>query len=242
MVIRVLVVQHEDDCPPAWIGEWLVEAGCTLDVRRPYAGDDLPAELGEHDALLVLGGAMGANDDAAHAWLAPTRELVRKAVRRALPTLGICLGHQLVAVALGGEVGPNPGGQQLGLLPLGWTTAARQDDLTSGLVRTGFGVHWNDDVVLRTPDGTVVPARSPEGELQVSRFAPTVWGVQLHPEVDERILARWAEDDRERYDEGLLDEVLAQVAAARDDLATGWRPLAQAFAALPPNASVRDTP
>src|SRR5680860_518681 len=108
MVIRVLVVQHEDDCPPAWIGEWLVEAGCTLDVRRPYAGDDLPAELGEHDALLVLGGAMGANDDAAHAWLAPTRELVRKAVRRALPTLGICLGQQLVAVALGRGGGPEP--------------------------------------------------------------------------------------------------------------------------------------
>jgi len=233
MVERVLVVQHEDDCPPAWVGDWLVEAGCVLDVRRPYAGDDLPAGLEDHDAFLVLGGAMGAHDDAAHAWLAPTKELVREAAERALPTLGICLGHQLVAVALGGEAGPNPRGQQLGLLPLGWTDAAGQDDLTRGLVGTGFGVHWNDDIVLRAPDGTVALARTPQGELQVARFAPTVWGVQLHPEVDERILATWAADDRDRYDEGVLDDVLRRVAAARDDLVAGWRPLAQAFARLP---------
>lgn len=229
----VLVVQHEDDCPPAWVGDWLVEAGCSLDVRRPYAGDELPADLLEHDALLVLGGAMGANDDATHPWLPPTKQLVREAAERAMPALGICLGHQLVAVALGGEAGRNPRGQQLGLLPLGWTDEASRDGLTSGLVDTDFGVHWNDDVVLRAPDGTVVLALAPGGELQVARFAPTVWGVQLHPEVDERILATWAEDDRDRYDEGVLDDVLRGIAAARDDLAAGWRPLAQAFASLP---------
>ncbi len=233
MVARVLVVQHEDDCPPAWVGDWLVEAGCTLDVRRPYAGDELPTTLDDHSSLLVLGGAMGAEDDATHPWLTPTKQLVREAAERSVPTLGICLGHQLVAVALGGESGRNPRGQQLGLLPVGWTDQAGQDDLTSGLVGTGYGVHWNDDVVLRPPDGTVVLARTPAGELQVARFAPTVWGVQLHPEVDERILATWAEDDRDRYDEGVLEEVLRRIAAARDDLAAGWRPLAQAFAALP---------
>lgn len=229
----ILVVQHEDDCPPAWVGDWLVEAGCTLDVRRPYAGEDLPPGLHGHDALLVLGGAMGANDDATHVWLTATKELVREAAARAVPTLGICLGHQLVAVALGGESGPNPRGQQLGLLPVSWTDDAGRDDLTRGLLGTGHGVHWNDDVVLRSPDGTVVLARTPEGELQAARFAPTVWGVQLHPEVDARILATWAEDDRDRYDVGVLDDVLRRVACARDDLMAGWRPLAQAFARLP---------
>jgi GMP synthase (glutamine-hydrolysing) len=233
MAPRVLVVQHEDDCPPAWVGDWLAEAGCALDVRRPYAGDPLPGDLQDHDALLVLGGAMGANDDDAHPWLAPTKQLVREAAARAVPTLGICLGHQLLAVALGGEAGPNPRGQQLGLLPVGWTDDAGRDDLTRGLVGTGYGVHWNDDVVLRAPEGTVVLARTPQGEVQVARFAPRAWGVQLHPEVDDRILASWAEDDRDRYDEGVLDDVLRRVAVVRDDLAAGWRPLAQAFAALP---------
>ncbi|MCW2849920.1 MAG: glutamine amidotransferase class-I [Marmoricola sp.] len=232
MAGRVLVVQHEDDCPPAWVGDWLVEDGCVLDVRRAYADDPLPADLGGHDALLVLGGAMGANDDAEHPWLTPTKELVRVAARDGVPTLGICLGHQLVAVALGGVSGPNPNGQQLGLVPLGWTEAAEDDDLSRELLGTGFGVHWNDDVVLRQPDGTVVLASAPRGELQVARFAPTVWGVQLHPEVDDRILATWAEDDRDRYDEGVLDAVLEAVAAAREELAAGWRPLARALSSL----------
>jgi len=229
---RILVVQHEEDCPPAWVGDWLVQAGCTLDVRHAYAGDALPADLRGHEALLVLGGAMGANDDAKHDWLGPTKQLVGEAASRAVPTLGICLGHQLVAVALGGETGPNPRGQQLGLLAMGWTDEGRADDLTRGLADTGFGVHWNDDIVLRPPEGTVVLAQAPGGELQVARFAPNVWGVQLHPEVDEQILATWAEDDRDRYDEGVLDDVLRRVAAARSDLAAGWRPLAEAFAAL----------
>ena len=229
---RVLVVQHQADCPPAWVGDWLEEAGCELDVRHPYTGAALPDDLAEHDALLVLGGSMGADDDADHPWLAATKELVRAATRTGVPTLGICLGHQVVAAALGGEVGPNPRGQQLGLLPVGWTDAAGRDDLTAELVTTGLGVQWNSDLVLREPAGTVTLARTPAGELQVARFAPRVWGVQLHPEVDERILAAWAEEDRDRHDEGVLDRVLAQVAEARDDLAAGWRGLAVRFAQL----------
>ena len=126
MTVRVLVVQHQDDCPPALVGDWLVEAGCVLDVRRPYAGDELPDDLADHDAFLVLGGSMGADDDADHHWLAATKALIREAAERGTPTLGICLGHQLAAVALGGEVTRNPQGQQLGLLPMGWTEAARQ--------------------------------------------------------------------------------------------------------------------
>jgi GMP synthase (glutamine-hydrolysing) len=231
-VPRVLVVQHEADCPPAWVGDWLVEAGCVLDVRHPYRGDALPADLESHDALLLLGGAMGANDDATCPWLTPTKDLVRVAAQATVPTLGICLGHQLVAVALGGEVGPNPHGQQLGLVPMGWNEAAGLDELMRPLTATRYGVHWNNDIVLRAPDGTVVLATSPGGELQAARFAPGIWGVQLHPEVDERILETWAEEDRQRYDQGVLEDVLRTVASAREDLVVGWRPLAQALAGL----------
>src|SRR5689334_19811156 len=107
----ILVVQHQDDCPPALVGEWLLAEGRELDVRRPYAGDELPADLTEHGALVVLGGSMGAHDDDTHPWLGPSKELVREAATQGTPTLGICLGHQLAAVALGGVVRPNPRGQ-----------------------------------------------------------------------------------------------------------------------------------
>jgi GMP synthase (glutamine-hydrolysing) len=175
---------------------------------------------------------MGAYDDSVHPWLAPTRELVRDAVARRTPTLGICLGHQLVAVALGGDVRPNPRGQMLGLLPMGWLDAAGEDPVFSDIVGAGHGIFWNDDIVVTPPDGTVVLATAPDGEIQAARFAPTVWGVQLHPEVDEAILRAWAEEDPDRYAEGVLDEVLARISAARADLDAGWRSLAHRFAKL----------
>jgi GMP synthase (glutamine-hydrolysing) len=59
----VLVVQHEDACPPAWLGEWLTAGGLTLDVRRPYAGEALPESMSAHSGLVVLGGSMGAYDE-----------------------------------------------------------------------------------------------------------------------------------------------------------------------------------
>jgi GMP synthase (glutamine-hydrolysing) len=227
----VLVVEHDAECPPALFGDWLVAAGCALDVRRPHAGDELPT-LASYDGLLVLGGPMGADDDATHAWLGPVKALVREARGSGLPTLGICLGHQLIASALGGRVERNPRGQQVGLLGIGWTAAAEGDPLMGPLATPRRGVQWNDDVVTALPDGATLLAETPYGEVQAVRYAPAMWGVQLHPEVDEVILAAWAEDDRDRYDEGVLDGVLRRIAASRAELVAGWRPLARAFASL----------
>ncbi len=95
--------------------------GVDLDVCRPYvAGETLPDGPAGYDGVVVMGGAMGANDDATSPWLTPTKELIRRADADRVPTLGICLGHQLAAVALGGEVRPNPRGRQFGLLDVGW--------------------------------------------------------------------------------------------------------------------------
>ncbi len=228
---RVLVVEHEADCPPALFGTWLEDAGCSVTVCRPYVGDPLPT-LEEYDALLVLGGPMAATDE--HPWLAPLRDLVRAAAAAQVPTLGICLGHQVCAVAFGGTVEPNPRGQQLGLLDVGWTEAAA-DDLLLGPVSTPRrAVQWNDDVVTQLPDGTVVLALTPEGETQAARFAPTVWGVQWHPEVDRGVLEVWARDDEERHVAAGIDQerVLSDIGAAAAELEKAWRPLAEQLASL----------
>ena len=228
---RVLVIEHEADCPPALFGGWLEDAGCTVTVCRPYVGDEL-SPLQAYDALLVLGGPMAATDP--HPWLAPLRDLIRDAAATGVPTLGICLGHQVCAVAFGGIVEPNPRGQQLGLLDVGWTDAAADDPLLGPLSTPRRAVQWNDDVVTRLPDDAVVLAATPEGETQAARFAPSVWGVQWHPEVDRAVLDVWARDDEERHVAAGIDQerILNEIGAAEAELEKAWRPLAERLAEL----------
>jgi len=229
----VLVIEHDRECPPALVGDWLVEAGCDLDVRRPYAGDPLPP-LEEYDALLVLGGPMGAHDDDRHVWLTPVKALARDAAADGLPSLGICLGHQLLAVAFGGTVEHNVHGQQVGLIATGWTEDAAADPLLGALATPRRGVQWNDDIVTVLPTGATLLAATDAGEVQVVRFAPTVWGVQLHPEVDAPMLQPWADFDRGSHEtRGIdTDALLHDIAAARAELDEAWRPLAAGFAAM----------
>ena len=232
--LPVLVVEHEAQCPPGWVGGWLSEAGCSLDVRRPYLGDELPEGLDGHRSMVVLGGSVDAYADDRAPWLPRVRQLVRVAAEERVPTLGICLGHQLAAVALGGAVQPNPRGQQIGVLEFGWTPAAARDALLGAVASAKVAVQWNNDIVAVPPPGAEVLARTPAGEIQAARFAPTVWGVQSHPEAGEEIISAWAEDDRDSAAErGVdLDAYVAQVAAATEELKTSWLPLATRFATM----------
>jgi len=229
---RILVVEHEADCPPARFATWCIDAGAELDVCRPWAGDEVPTQAA-CDALVVLGGSMGANDDDLHGWLGPVKELTRDAIGRGTPTLGICLGHQLMGVAAGGVAERSSLGQQVGLYDVGWLPEAAADPLVGGLgpVR---GVQWNHDLVTTLPAGAVALAETPQGELQVARFGPRAWGVQLHPEVDELVIAAWVDGDREEHDaRGIdTDALMAEIAAARAELDDAWRPLAERLVEL----------
>jgi GMP synthase (glutamine-hydrolysing) len=223
-VTTILVVQHEEECPPAWFGTWLAETGCELDVRRPDLGDDLS---GPFDGLLVLGGHMGANDDVP--WYPALRDVIGTAVADEVPTLGICLGHQVLAVSLGGQVIRNPRGQTMGLQQVGWTPAASADRLVGGLTDLGVAVQWNNDIVSELPRGAALLASTPDGDAQAIRFGAACWGVQWHPEADEHVVAPWADADRLEHGDARVDAEVAGVAAAYDRL-MGWKRLATAFA------------
>jgi GMP synthase (glutamine-hydrolysing) len=233
---RVLVVQHEDDDPIHLLGGWM---GVDLDERRPYLGDALPATLEGYDALVVMGGAMGANDDASYPWLTPVKDLIRQAAAAALPTLGICLGHQLAAVALGGKVRPNPAGRQFGLLDVGWETAAHLDELFSTVATPRRGTHWNDDIVTRLPEGARLMARAATGEVQAAQLAPTVWGVQWHPEVDASLFGGWLADGN--AEPALAERTGEALAEAGVELEQAWRPLGVRFAELAAQARTRSS-
>ncbi|KRE36090.1 hypothetical protein ASG73_15675 [Janibacter sp. Soil728] len=231
--MSLLVVQHQDSCPPGRVGQWLTEAGVELDVRRPYAGDALPDDLSGHDGLLVLGGEMSCGDDEAAPWLPAVRELIRTAAKGATPTLGICLGHQLASVALGGEVAVNPAGRTLGVLTVSPTPELAQDALFA-TAQGGPVAQWNNDVVTRLPDGAVRLADNERGDLLLARLAPAVWGVQGHPEADLHVVTGWAvKDSGSPAVVGIdLPAVLGAVKDAQPQVDATWRPVAQAFAAL----------
>lgn len=229
---RILVVEHEESCPPHLVGRWLSEAGCTLEVRRPYAGDAV-GDLTSYDGVLVLGGEMGANDDTV-AWLPPLKAALREAVVAGTPLLGICLGHQLIAVALGGEVSPNSHGQTVGLTDVEWADAAADDDWVAAHTGAEVAVHWNNDVVTHLPEGAVVLARTPDGEVQVARFGPRAWGIQAHPEVDADVVRHWAVTERDEHVSlgRDPDAVLDAIEDAGAALVAHWQPLTARFAAL----------
>jgi GMP synthase (glutamine-hydrolysing) len=234
----LLVIQHEDDCPPAWFGEWFTAAGLPYVVlpahRLPLDGPP-PAELGaDYSGLLVLGGEMGAYDDKAHPWLTATKALIASTVQAGRPFLGICLGHQLAAVALGGEVVQNPHGHAKGLTPIGHT-AAGSDDVLMRVVEPGApSVMWNYDIVSRLPEGAVALAHSPDGTVQAARFAELAWGVQFHPEASPDIFDGWTVSKTSAIAPDGIDVPTAarDIRAAESTLRRQWEPFARRFAEI----------
>lgn len=234
---RLLVVQHEDGCPLGWFGQWLADGGIAVDVVRPYAGDPLPG-LDGHAGLLVLGGSMGAYDDATHPWLGPVKALLREAVARRLPTLGICLGHQLLAVACGGRVDRNPAGRTIGLVKLGLADAAHGDPMLGQVTDGAAAVRWNQDIVVEPPPGASVLATDDSGTPYAVRVGERAWGVQFHPEAGLDLIRDWAADtatgpDGRPAPPEVLDAVaraVAEIENAEDRLARTWRSLALDFA------------
>jgi GMP synthase (glutamine-hydrolysing) len=230
---RVLVVEHEEACPPARFGGWLEDVGVDVDVVRPHLGVELPATTASYDGVVILGGSMSANDDDEIAWLEPVKALARSLLAARTPTLGICLGHQLLATALGGRVDPNPRGQQVGVIGIGWRHQRDADPLFADIAADARGVFWNNDIVTDLPDDAVLLASTEYGEPQAVRFGPRMWGVQFHPEVDAAIVQTWI-DGEERTPErrAFYAERLEHVASAEAEQAATWRPLAARFAVL----------
>lgn len=246
MRARLLVIQHEDDAPAAWFGDWLEAAGIELAVVHGHRGETIPDSLGGFDGLLVLGGAMAAYDDDSCPWLTPTKRLIAATLH--LPDkafLGICLGHQLAAVALGGTVARNPTGRALGLTPVCLTDEGRLDPLVGGVGGGARAVQWNDDVVTVMPEGTDggwagrtnVLAVAPDGTIQAARFGPASWGVQFHPEVSPEVFAGWGAGGEKADPPGPAGPAAGEVAMAAeriaeasDELRRTWRPLAEGFA------------
>lgn len=189
---RIAVVQHEDTVPLDLLTRGLADADLVL--VRPDAGDPLP-DLGEIDGLIVLGGTMSATDDDTAPWLPAVREHLRAAVAAELPTLGICLGAQLLAIALGGELKRDaPGGPERGIVELRMRPGAETDpllgDVVSALGREVLAPSSHQDTIAVLPDDATWLASSRQYPFQAFRVG-SAWGLQFHPEASEETLIAW---------------------------------------------------
>lgn len=227
----LLVVALDPADPPGRLGDWLRDAGADLDVRDLSAGGLLPGELTQHAGLVVLGGRMSSSDDGVAPFLPEVRALLRRAVSAEFPTLGVCLGHQLLAAAHGGRVEPNPDGPEIGAQLVAKRAAASADPLFGPLPITPDVLQWHYDAVTSLPAGAIQLASSPVCENQAFRLGRLAWGIQFHIETTPDVVRSWAAEHAATYDDGYdMDAVVARAIAAHQDIEEVWRPFAAAFA------------
>lgn len=181
----LLVVLHQKRSSPGRIGERLLRRGYVLDVRRPALGDPLPATLAHHAGVVVFGGPMSANDPTP--FISQEIRLMELALAAGVPSLGICLGAQLMARALGARVSPHAAGTcEIGYYPLAATRAgAALMDWPSHVY------HWHSEG-FDLPEGAELLATGDSFPNQAFRYGKA-FGVQFHPEVTREMMCSWTE-------------------------------------------------
>jgi GMP synthase-like glutamine amidotransferase len=139
--MRIHVLQHAANEGPGEIAHWAAERGHTVQIHHLYLDDPLP-ETGHFDFLVIMGGEMNIYQDRDYPWLKGERELVARALRGGKRAVGICLGAQFLADALGERVTQNAV-YEIGWFPIHYTTAARE--IFPKLPESGLALHWHGD-------------------------------------------------------------------------------------------------
>ena len=188
--MRLLALIHGENAGPGIFGEEALAAGHTLDVAS-FASDARPG--GSFDALMVFGGAMNVHEVHGNPWIEEEREFLAGVLEDGIPTLGVCLGGQLVASVAGAEVA------RVSTPEIGWheveLTAEAADDRVFGALPPRFTAYQWHSYGFALPEGAVALARSPVC-LQGYRLGEAVWGTQFHAEVTEEICRSWIDDFR----------------------------------------------
>ncbi len=154
-------------------------------------GDALP-DLDHYDLLVAMGGPMDVWDVGTYPWLIGEKEAIRRWVRELRrPFLGVCLGHQLLAAALGGDVGPM-GAPEVGIRPVFLTDAAADDPLLGRLPSTVRALQWHGSEVRRLPEDATVLATNTACTVQAFRAGACAWGIQFHVEVGPTTVTEWS--------------------------------------------------
>lgn len=184
---RVLVLQHVWDDPPAYLQTLLAEHQILCEVvdveKTPVP------ELVDYQAIVLMGGPQHVYADEQYPYLAQETAMLRQALRAEIPILGICLGGQLLANALGAAVHQHHM-SEVGFFEIPLTEAGRSDPLFAGLPDYQLAFHWHEDV-FELPAGALRLASNENAPNQAFRYGKHAYGLQFHIELDDQLLHTW---------------------------------------------------
>ncbi len=180
----VLIILHRLESEPGAIGQYLRANGVPLDIRRPRFGDALPASLHGHAGAIVFGGPMSANDP--DGYIKQEIDWIGVPLSENKPFLGICLGAQMLAKNLGGEVK----GHRSGCYEAGYEPIRPRDEAHALGPWPSHVYHWHQEGFTLS-SGSVYLAEGDVFENQAFRYGPCAFGVQFHPEITLAMIHRW---------------------------------------------------
>lgn len=189
---KILFVQHGDVDKPGLLADACSAVGIGLDIRHPYLGEKIPSDLAGYSALALGGGGQSAYQVAEFPYLEGECELVRKAISADKPVLGLCLGAQLIARALGAEVF-RAEQKELGFFPVTMSAAVAGDPLLSALPSLFFPAHWHGDV-FAIPMGAECMASSALTPNQAFRHGRATYAFQFHLEMTPPLFEELVDD------------------------------------------------
>jgi GMP synthase-like glutamine amidotransferase len=177
--LRLHAIQHVPFEGLGSIHSWAARTGCEISIIRQFRGEILPAPE-EVTHLIVMGGPMGVHDHATFPWLAAEKDLIRRVIDAGRSVLGICLGAQLMADALGARVVPNAT-PEIGWYPIHKSAEAQSHDMAGFLPAALDVFHWHGDT-FEIPDGAICLAHSEACRNQGFIRDGRVIGLQFHLE------------------------------------------------------------
>ncbi len=207
---RVYALQHLAAEPLGIIGEALNAGGLDAEIIRVFAGEPIPGDINGAAGLVVMGGSMGVYEQREYPFLSDEIKLIEAALRAEKPVLGICLGSQLLASALGAEVRKGDH-KEIGWFPVTLTEAASADRVVCGVERSFTAYHWHGDV-FDSPGGAVSLASSAQTECQAFAYGKGAYGFLFHLEATQKIVEDMVRGFASELDEEKIEgaQIIAQ--------------------------------